>query len=79
MSARYVLLGLAALTLAACQTPLADPVVTQIASGEPDPVDVAVPVSDNPAEGLTENDWGGEVPQSKPSGDVNEGGLGDLD
>ncbi len=70
---------LAALSLAACQTPLTDPVVTQTEAAEPDPVGVAVPVSANPAEGLTENDWGGEVPQSKPAGDVNEGGLGDLD
>lgn len=79
MGARRVLLGLAALSLAACQTPLTDPVVTQTEAAEPDPVGVAAPVSENPAEGLTENDWGGEVPQSKPAGDVNEGGLGDLD
>ncbi len=79
MGARRVFLGLAALSLAACQTPLTDPVVTQTEAVESDPVDVAVPISDNPAEGMTENDWGGEVPQSKPSGDVSEGDLGDLD
>jgi hypothetical protein len=70
----------AALTLAACQTPPpAEPVVALAEAAEPAPLGVAVPVSENPAEGLTENDWGGEVPQSKPAGDVNEGGLGDLD
>jgi len=79
MRARRVFIGLTALALAACQTPVTEPVVSQTETAEPDPVDVAVPVSDNPSEGLTENDWGGEVPQSKPSGDVNEGGLGDLD
>jgi hypothetical protein len=42
-------------------------------------VDVPVAGTDRPSEGLTENDWGGEVPQSKPSGDVSEGGLGDID
>ena len=55
------------------------PVITLAEAAEPAPLGVAVPVSENPAEGMTENDWGGEVPQSKPAGDVNEGGLGDLD
>jgi hypothetical protein len=40
---------------------------------------VAVPVSANTAEGMTQTDWGGEVPQSRPAGDVHEGGLGDLE
>jgi hypothetical protein len=80
MRARLLLAVAAALALAACQTPVAgDPVVTQAEAGTPDPLDVAAPVSDNPSEGLTENDWGGEVPQSKPAGDVDDGGLGDLE
>jgi hypothetical protein len=80
MRARLLLAMAAGLALAACQTPVAgDPVVTQAVAAEPDPLDVASPVSDNPAEGLSENDWGGEVPQSKPAGDVNDGGLGDLE
>jgi hypothetical protein len=80
MRARLLLAMAAGLALAACQTPVAgDPVVTQAVAGTPDPLDVATPVSDNPSEGLTENDWGGEVPQSKPAGDVDDGGLGDLE
>lgn len=80
MRARLLLAMAAGLALAACQTPVAgDPVVTQAVAAKPDPLDVASPVSENPAEGLTENDWGGEVPQSKPAGDVDDGGLGDLE
>jgi hypothetical protein len=80
MRVRLLLAMAAGLALAACQTPVAgDPVVTQAVAAEPDPLDVASPVSDNPSEGLTENDWGGEVPQSKPAGDVDDGGLGDLE
>lgn len=80
MRARLLLAMAAGLALAACQTPVAgDLVVTQAVAAEPDPLDVASPVGENPAEGLTENDWGGEVPQSKPAGDVDDGGLGDLE
>ena len=80
MRARLLLAMAAGLALAACQTPAAgDPVVAQAVAAEPDPLDVASPVSENPSEGLTENDWGGEVPQSKPAGDVDDGGLGDLE
>lgn len=85
MRARWLLAAGAGLMLAGCQTaPPAEPVITLAASltSVPEagaPLDVAVAISDNPAEGLTENDWGGEVPQSKPAGDVDDGGLGDLD
>jgi hypothetical protein len=80
MRARLLLAMAAGLALAACQTPVVgDPVVSQAVAAEPDPLDVAIPVSDNPSEGLTQNDWGGEVPQSKPAGDVDDGGLGDLE
>lgn len=80
MRARHLLLAGAGLVLAACQTPVpGDPVVSQTDASKPDPVDVAAPVTDNPSEGLTENQWGGEVPQSKPAGDVDDGGLGDLE
>jgi hypothetical protein len=79
MCARMLLAAGAVLLLAACQTAPAEPVITLAEAAEPAPVGVAVPVSANPAEGMTENDWGGEVPQSRPAGDVNEGGLGDLE
>jgi hypothetical protein len=80
MRTRMLLAAGAVLAMAACQTPPpAEPVITLAEAAEPSPLGVAVPVSANPAEGMTENDWGGEVPQSKPAGDVNEGGLGDLD
>ncbi|MEX1251314.1 MAG: hypothetical protein WEA77_08990 [Hyphomonas sp.] len=79
---RFLHLFLAAgavMALAACQTVPSEPVVTQTEMAEPAPVDVAAPVSDNSSEGMTENEWGGEIPQSKPAGDVDDGGLGDLD
>ena len=79
MRMRMLLAAGAVLSLAACQTPPAEPVITLAEAAEPAPVGVAVPVSEKPAEGMMENDWGGEVPQSKRAGDVNEGGLGDLD
>ncbi len=79
MRARFFFAASAALALAACQTPPPEPVVTQTETAETAPVDVAAPVSDNPSEGMTENEWGGEIPQSKPAGDVDDGGLGDLE
>jgi hypothetical protein len=79
MRSRALFAAGAALLLAACQTVPAEPVITLAEAAEPAPVGVAVPVSANPAEGMMENDWGGEVPQSRPAGDVNEGGLGDLE
>ena len=80
MRLRLLLLASAGSLLAACQTPPpAEPVVALTETAEPAPVDAPVAVTDRPSEGLTENDWGGEVPQSKPSGDVSEGGLGDID
>ncbi|OYW85967.1 MAG: hypothetical protein B7Z22_07530 [Hyphomonas sp. 32-62-5] len=85
MRLRGLLAAGAGLLLAGCQTaPPAETVIelTASLSSVPEagnPLDVAVAISDNPAEGLTENDWGGEVPQSKPAGDIDDGGLGDLD
>ena len=79
MCARMLLAAGAVLLLAACQTAQAEPAITLAEAAEPAPVGVAVPVSANPAEGMTQNDWGGEVPQSRPAGDVNEGSLGDLE
>ena len=79
MRARILLAAGAGLALAACQTAPADPVVElSTAAGEAAPLDVAAPVSENLSEGLSENDWGGEVPQAKPSEDVDDGGLDDL-
>lgn len=79
MRASLLLAACAALTLAACQTAPGETVITLAEAAAPAPIGVAVAVSANPAEGLMQNDWGGEVPQSKPVGAVSEGGLGDLD
>jgi len=75
-----VLLAGAGSLLAACQTPpAADPAVALTEAAEPAPVDVPVAVTDKLSEGMTENDWGGEVPQSKPAGEVSEGGIDDIE
>lgn len=79
MRVRFLLLAAAVFAVSACETVPAEPEIVQAETAEPDPVDVAVPISENPSEGLTENDWGGEVPQSQPAGEVDEDGLGDLD
>lgn len=78
---RLILAAGAGVALAACQTApgAGETVVTAAEAAQADPVDVAVPVSENPAEGVTENQFGGEVPEAKPAGDVDDGGLGDLD
>jgi type IV pilus biogenesis protein CpaD/CtpE len=79
MRARFILAAAATALLAGCASVPEVPVITQEVAAEPPPVDVAVPVSENTSEGLTENDWGGEVPEAKPTEDVGESGLGDLD
>lgn len=60
--------------LAACQTAPDDPT--------PEPVAEELPVVDVPpppaADEPRVNEWGGEVPENKPAGNVDEGGLGDL-
>lgn len=61
--------------LAACQTapePAPEPMADQ-----PDPEQVELPAPPNPDEPRV-NEWGGEVPQAQPAGDVGEGGLGDI-
>jgi hypothetical protein len=78
MVARRVLAGLAGLLLASCAAVPATPVITLASASEGEPVAVAVPVSDNPAEGMSVNEWGGEVPQPKPSDEVGDDGLGDI-
>lgn len=78
MRARLFLLAAGALALAGCATTPGDPVITLDQAAEAEPEDVAVEVSDNPSEGLRENEWGGEVPQSLPAEEVDEGGLGDI-
>lgn len=76
MKLRLILTAaLAGAVLAACQTapePAPDAVASQ---PEPDPVDLPSPP--DPDEPRV-NEWGGEVPQAQPSGDVGEGGLGDI-
>jgi hypothetical protein len=66
--------ALAASLIAACQTAPAAPA--------PEPVAEEVPVVELPAPPASDeprvNEWGGEVPENKPAGDVDEGGLGDL-
>lgn len=79
MPARVLSAACAVLALAACQTAPGETLIALAEAADPAPLGVAVPVSANPAEGLTENDWGGEVPQARPAVAVNEGGLGDLD
>lgn len=78
---RLLMVAGAGLALAACQTSAGpgETVVAVAEAAEADPLDVAVPVSGNPGEGVSENQFGGEVPEAKPAGDVEDGGLGDLD
>lgn len=68
-------LALAGLMLAACQTPPAP-------SPEPEPAAEAAPAVELPTPPESDeprlNEWGGEVPENKPAGDVDEGGLGDI-
>ncbi len=74
-------LGLGALVFfCGCQSTLAPArsVITLASADLPAPITIAVPVSGNSAEGLTVNDWGGEIPQSKPVGGIDEDGLADL-
>ena len=66
--------ALAASLVVACQTapppPAPEPVVEEVPKVElPAP-----PEADEPRV----NEWGGEVPENKPAGDVDEGGLGDI-
>lgn len=77
MRARLLLLAAGLLAIAGCATP-GEPEVTLTQPAMAPPLDVPAPVSDNPAEGLSENEWGGEVPRSKPAEQVDEGGLGDI-
>lgn len=60
--------------LAACQTATSAP--------EPAPAVEQLPAADVPAPPAADeprvNEWGGEVPENKPAGDVDEGGLGDI-
>lgn len=75
MKARFFLVAaIAGSLLAACQT------VPEVP--EPELVVEAPPVVEVPAPPAADeprvNEWGGEVPENKPAGDVDEGGLGDL-
>lgn len=75
MKARFFLAAaVAGSILAACQTAQEVPEPEPVAEASP-PVEVpAPPAADEPRV----NEWGGEVPENKPAGDVDEGGLGDL-
>ncbi|MBA4227675.1 MAG: hypothetical protein C0456_13690 [Hyphomonas sp.] len=75
MKTRALLLAaIGSAVLAACQTAPAAP--------EPEPVAEELPVIDLPPPPASDeprvNEWGGEVPENKPAGDVDEGGLGDI-
>lgn len=74
MKARiFIASVLSAGLLMACQTAPEAPEPEPVA--EPPPVELpAPPAADEPRV----NEWGGEVPENKPTGDVDEGGLGDL-
>lgn len=79
MRARVLLVAAGALlALAGCATAPGETVITAEEAAGAEPTDVAAPVTDNLAEGLDENEWGGEVPQSLPAETVGEGGLGDI-
>ena len=79
MQTRLLLAALTTALLAGCASVPGEPVITQAVAAEPDPVDVAAAVSENTSEGMTENEWGGEVPDAKPTEEVGDTGLGDLD
>lgn len=75
MKTRAILLAaIGSAFLAACQT--------APAASEPEPVAEELPAVDVPpppaADEPRVNEWGGEVPENKPAGNVDEGGLGDL-
>ena len=66
--------ALAASLIAACQTAPAAPAPEPVAEEVPEVELPVPPASDEPRV----NEWGWEVPENKPAGDVDEGGLGDL-
>jgi hypothetical protein len=66
--------ALSASLIAACQTGPAAPEPEPVADEAPKVELPAPPESDEPRV----NEWGGEVPENKPAGEVDEGGLGDI-
>lgn len=75
MKLRFFLVpALATSLLAACQTAPEAP-APEPAAESPPAVDVPAPPA---AEEPRVNEWGGEVPENKPAGDVEEDDLGDL-
>lgn len=76
MKRQAFLIAVAAGTLlAACQTaPEAPPAKP---APEPPPVSVDLPAPPDSDEPRV-NEWGGEVPENKPAGDVDEGTLVDI-
>ncbi len=71
----FLLAAIASAFLAACQTAPATPEPDPVAEEPPVVVDLpAPPAADEPRV----NEWGGEVPENKPAGNVDEGGLGDI-
>lgn len=42
------------------------------------PVSVAAPLVENSSQGTQYNQWGGIVPDAKPSTPVDDGGLGEI-
>ncbi|MFN4023495.1 MAG: hypothetical protein ACK4MQ_01570 [Hyphomonas sp.] len=65
----------AAAFVAGCQS-APEPAPLPVAD-QPDPAPVELPAPPDPEEPRV-NEWGGEVPQAQPTGDVGEGGLGDI-
>jgi len=73
--------GLTGLCLAAaCQSQPATLVVEAVAPAEPvEPVAVATELDTTEAEGPVTNQWGGVVPEAKPTTPIDNGALGEVE
>lgn len=73
--------GLTAVCLtAACQTQPTTLVVEAIAPVETvEPVTVAIALDTSPPDGPVTNQWGGVVPEAKPTTPIDNGALGEIE
>jgi len=73
--------GLTGLCLAAaCQSQPTTLVVEAVAPADPvEPVAVATELDVTEAEGLVTNQWGGVVPEAKPTTPIDNGALGEVE
>jgi len=76
----HVLAGLAALAFVnACASAPTETTYAVIpAAALPEPVEVPVPLDMNETEGTQYNQWGGIVPDAKPTTPVDDGALGEI-